>query len=54
MNTAQVVKCGAFALGFVFLSYGFFGDGREISESNVRFFLVASAFYLAIGRWWKD
>jgi hypothetical protein len=50
----QVLKGAAFAIGLIFLTFGFFGDMRDISESNVRFFLIASAFYLAIGRWWKD
>jgi hypothetical protein len=50
----QTIKGGAFALGLIFLAYGFFGDMHDITETNVRLFLVSSAFYLAIGRWWKD
>lgn len=50
----QFVKAGTFGIGLMFLAFGFFGDMRDVTESSVRFFLIASAFYLAIGRWWKD
>jgi hypothetical protein len=54
MNTNQVIKASVFGFGLMFLVFGFFGDMRDITESQVRFFLISSAFYLAIGRWWRD
>lgn len=51
----QAIKVGVFGVGLLALSFGFFGANmNEATENNIRLFLICGAFYLAMGRWWKD